>query len=109
MDIRCIKYWIEDIDLDNIIIPQLFREPSIIEIILNNIDKYTEKSISTKMQIAGILSSTLRDNPESKELLARYAFEKNIKIDEFLSGTYNYTLEDIIEIEKLTGITFIDI
>lgn len=87
------------------------RDPnnSIISKIANRIDPISMAQTSTKMRISALIDDAMKEQSITKEMLVE-DFGYNIEIIEYwLSGTYNFTVDELVRISLYFGIDLVAI
>lgn len=85
------------------------RDPnnSIISKIANRIDPTSKAQTSTKMHIACLIDDAMKEQSITKEMLVE-DFKADVEtIDYWLSGTYNFTVDELVRISLYFGIDLV--
>lgn len=86
------------------------RDPSnsIVSKIANRIDPISKAQTSTKMHLACLIDDAMKEQGITKEMIAE-DFGYNIEIIEYwLSGTYNFTVDELVRISLYLGIDLVE-
>lgn len=77
--------------------------------ILNSIPHPIMKMIEVKMMIPHLINEKIKEDETIEKMINNYLKSNEINRNEFFSGTYNYTLKDILYIENIIKVKIINI